>query len=223
MLTQDDQNVAVVEPIKVDPKDTSIPLADRIAAAKAAREAEQKVGKKKAAASKAVASHPTAKKAVAKISKAKPVVKAEPKKKAMAKTEPKKAAPKKVEVKGHGRQTNTAVCSVCGKDLSRHSSVENGMGDTCAAKIKLLPKGVTLEQHYEGLTKTDVPDGWIKLSEAIAKAQSKGISGYRFIQACGGDRMIRKPINKFFQVAFVSGTRYINADCMKHLEDLKKV
>lgn len=232
---QTDQTVTeapAVEPIAAEPKDTSIPLAERIAAAKAAREAEQKRTRKTASV-QAVASHPAAKKAVAKLaktpSKKEPTVKKDKQVREIKKVAGKKIVVSSVSKKketgssGSGKALTEAICSICHKPLSRHTSVSQGMGDTCAAKIKMLPKGVTLEQHYESMIKTDVPDGWIKLSEAIEKARKKGISGYRFIQACGGDRMIRKPINSFFKVIFVANTRYINGECMKHLGDLEKV
>jgi hypothetical protein len=133
----------------------------------------------------------------------------------------KKEAPKEASKQAKGAMTK--VCSFCGKPLSRHSSVEAGMGDVCNSKHKLLPAGMTIENYRSGLTEVDVPDGWIKLKEAIAKAKTKGVSGYRFLQACGGDRMLRKPLNKVFKVIYVDGARYIDSDCLKHLAELKKV
>lgn len=121
------------------------------------------------------------------------------------------------------KSTTEAICSVCHKPLSKHTSVANGMGDTCAAKIKLLPKGVSLEDHYEKLTVFTVPDGYIKLRDAVKKLQAKGISGYRIMQAIGGERMLRKPINSNFKVVFVGKVRYINGACLANWKDLVKV
>lgn len=133
------------------------------------------------------------------------------------------APTKKVQDKQTEKGANTSICSFCGKPLSRHSSVEQGMGDTCASKIKLLPKGTTIEEHYAGLTVPTLPAGYIKLKDAIAAARKKGISGYRFLQAIGGDRMLRPPLNSNFKTVLHNRTRYVNGNCLKHLDDLKKV
>ena len=147
-----------------------------------------------------------------------------PKKKTAASLPKKKsAAPKsKSPVAKKSTSARSGTCSICHKPLSRHTSVAAGMGDTCAHKIKLLPKGMTMEEHYSNLKVIDVPEKCIKLDVAITKAKAKGISGYRFVQAIGGDRMLRKPFNLSFKVVLVGNTRYISSDCLKHLEELKK-
>ena len=134
----------------------------------------------------------------------------------------KKSVAKKPEPKS-AKPSASAICSICSKPLSKHTSVEAGMGDTCAGRIALLPKGTSMEDHYESITKDDVPDGYIKLKDAVEKLKTKGISGYRVMQAIGGERMLRKPINSSFKVVMVAGTRYINGDCLKDWKDLVKV
>ena len=137
-----------------------------------------------------------------------------------------KAAAKKHAAKDEPKGASwsgEAVCSICHKPLSKHTSVQNGMGDTCANKIKLLPAGTTLEEHYEKLSADEVPEGYLKLKDAIAKLNDKNISTYRVLQAVGGDRMLRKPLNSHFKVVIVAGTRYINGASIKNYKDLIKV
>lgn len=121
-----------------------------------------------------------------------------------------------------GGKADTTHCSICHKPLSRGTSVASGMGDICQHKMKLLPAGTTLEQHYENISLPDVPEGWVKLKDVVVKAKAKGVSTYRFVQAIGGDRMLRKPINKHFKVVIVDAVRYIDPVCLKHLGDLEK-
>jgi hypothetical protein len=141
----------------------------------------------------------------------------------------KKKYPPKSAKKAEGKATSGSsatgetICSICHKPLSKHSSVEAGMGDTCANKIKLLAPGTTLEDHYEKLTVFDVPDGYIKLKDAFDKLREKGFSLHRLLQAVGGDRHLRKPLNPNFKVVFVGRVRYINGACLKNWKDLEKV
>ena len=128
------------------------------------------------------------------------------------------------EVKSASASTVAATtCRICGKPLTRLSSIAQGQGDICASKIKLLPAGVTLASHYEALQEVDVPEGFILLRDAIAQAREKDCSGYRFIQACGGDRMLRLPFNPNFKVVFVRGKRYVSRLALQDLELLKKI
>lgn len=118
--------------------------------------------------------------------------------------------------------TKSGTCSFCGKPLSRHTSVENGMGDTCAAKKKLLG-GKSLEEHYESLAVTAVPAGYIKLTEAVKKVRAGGkVSAHRFVQATGGDRCLRPALNKHFNVVMFKGARYVNGESLKNLAELVK-
>lgn len=152
---------------------------------------------KKRSALKKAAKKPTTKKIVAKLSKP--------------------------EADKGGGTSGEAVCSLCRKPLSRHTSVSAGMGEVCQGKIKLLPAGTTMEDHYEKITVWELPDGYIKLKDAIEKLNAKGISTYRVLQAIGGDRMLRKPINPNFKVVIFGRTRYINGACIKNWRDLEKV
>ena len=127
------------------------------------------------------------------------------------------------EVTSVAKPAMSATCSVCGKPLTRPASVSQGHGDICDAKVKLLPAGVTLADHYGNLTEAEVPEGFVLLKEAIAQARTKGCSGYRFIQACGGDRMLRPPFNEHFKVVFVQGKRYVSRLALQDLGLLVKV
>lgn len=129
----------------------------------------------------------------------------------------------KPEADKGGGTSDEAVCSLCHKPLSRHTSVSAGMGEVCQSKIKLLPVGTTMEDHYEKITVWELPDGYIKLKDAIEKLNAKGISTYRVLQAIGGDRMLRKPINSNFKIVIFGRTRYINGACIKNWRDLEKV
>lgn len=139
---------------------------------------------------------------------------------------------KGAKVKVNKQQTSQASangsgkCSVCGKLLSRHSSVVNGMGETCAAQLKKLPAGYSsLKEHYQSYSVTDEPGkDYIKLKEAVAIARSKGVSLYRFLIAVGGNRMLRPPLNKNFQIVVFKNTRYVPKASVtdKELKPLRK-
>jgi hypothetical protein len=118
---------------------------------------------------------------------------------------------------------DASICSVCGRPLSRPSSAQKGIGDICEAKMKLLPAGVTLADHYALLQEVDVPDGFILLRDAIEQAKEKGCSGYRFIQACGGDRALHAPFNEHFKVVYVMGKRYVSSLSLQDLPLLVKI
>ena len=114
-------------------------------------------------------------------------------------------------------------CNVCGKPLTRVTSMEAGIGDICASKMKLLPVGTTMADHYALLQEVDVPEDFMLLKEAVQAAREKGCSGYRFIQACGGDRVLRSPFNANFRVVFVLGKRYVSRQSLKDLALLVKI
>jgi hypothetical protein len=118
---------------------------------------------------------------------------------------------KPVEKEGSSSNGSNGKCSICGKLLSRHSSVSNGMGDTCAAKLKMLPKGFTdLKEHYQSFVVVDPPSKeYIKLKEAVDIARSKGVTLYRFLTAVGGNRMLRPPLNENFQIIVYKNCRYV--------------
>ena len=131
---------------------------------------------------------------------------------------------KDLEKKREERPTSTGVCSICGKPLSKHTSVSQGMGDTCASKIKLLPAGTTLEDHYAGLAVYEEPgNDYLPIGKAIEQAKKMGVSGYAFLVATGGDRHLRKPLNEHFQVVMFHRKRYVPKSSLKHLGDIGKV
>jgi|WetSurMetagenome_2_1015567.scaffolds.fasta_scaffold77455_4 hypothetical protein len=126
-----------------------------------------------------------------------------------------KASPKKGKKGELPTATGTGVskggekCSMCGKRLTRGTSIQDGMGPDCARQIKRLPAGVTMEQHYEDLIVMELPKGYIKLKEAFKIVHQKGASGYQFMIACGGNRAMRPPLNDNFKMIFFKHTRYV--------------
>ena len=111
-------------------------------------------------------------------------------------------------------------CRVCGKALTRQSSILAGIGDLCRKTEDSLPKG-GLAEHYAKVRVDKIPEGWIILTKALAAANKAGISNYRFIQACGGDRAIRPPLHPSFRLVYVQNTRYISKECLEHLEEAR--
>jgi hypothetical protein len=223
-------------PPAVAPKPVTPPTPKVVPAIQEMNAAGQRIANKKAqmAAKKAAGGDPKLESkavkvakvlATPKVAKAKPAKKAiKPAKKADPKVAPKKAATKAAPKKA-GAGLGSPTCSICGKLLTRPDSMKSGMGDVCAGHIKQLPAGTTLEQHYAKITMKEVPEGWIPLAEAIVAASKKGVSGYRFLQVCGGDRLITAPLSKEFKVVFVRGKRYISKLALLpvNLEKAKKV
>ena len=134
-----------------------------------------------------------------------------------------KASKKAPKDKAATSKNGSATCTFCGKPLSRHTSVANGMGDVCAAKQKLLPAGMTLQDHYLTMTVLDQPDpkNYMPIKEAFVAASKKGISNYRMIIAYGGDRMLRPPLNEHFKLVIYKGRKYIPKSFLQNLDVLK--
>jgi hypothetical protein len=171
---------------------------------------------------KTVTAHADNKKAAKKIVKAgkkEPVIKKAPAKKIV------KASPKKVSKPEPSSSSGAkaANCSFCGKPLSRHSSVVNGMGDVCAKKRTLLG-GKSLAEHRESMIVTELPEGFIHLREAARIANKKGVTTYQFLIAIGGNGAVRPPLNADFKIVFFKNTRYISKKAVtdKSLALLKK-
>lgn len=122
-----------------------------------------------------------------------------------------KATKASSKASSNGSGAKTGICSICHKPLSRHTSVENGIGETCANKMKLLPKGFdNFAEHYASYVVVDDPSKThIKLKDAIAIAKGKGVSQYSFLIAVGGNRMLRPPLDKVFQITVYRNTRYV--------------
>lgn len=114
------------------------------------------------------------------------------------------------------------TCKFCGKPLTRQSSIVQGMGDVCDAHHQEL-RGKTLTEHYSDKTFSEAPDlsVWMRLDAAIKIAAEHGISGHRFMQVCGGDRAIRKPLLPVFEIRFYKHVRYIRKECLKHLDEAR--
>lgn len=123
------------------------------------------------------------------------------------------------------KKAEEKVCEVCGKPLSRHKSVSQGMGETCHTKLEALrARGFEDAQQLRASTiAKEVPAGWILLKDAINKAKKKQTSTYRFLQLIGGDRMAFKPYHKDFKVVFFAGARYISPKALDHLPVSKEL
>lgn len=135
-----------------------------------------------------------------------------------------KAAPKQAKPKVEDVQPTRpaeATCSICGKPLSDPESIARGMGDICADKIAQLPGGMSLGDYRASKTEEKIPDGYIKLSELIAKAQLKGMTAGMVVKAVGGDRLLSEPFSEAFRCVYVGRTRYVNGDSVKALDKLK--
>jgi hypothetical protein len=116
----------------------------------------------------------------------------------------------KIIAQGSGVATGSEHCAVCGKKLSRGTSIADGMGPECARQVGRLPAGVTMTEHYETFKVIDEPGkDYIKLQEAGKIARTKGVSGYKFQIAYGGNRMLRPPLNENFRVIVYKNCRYI--------------
>lgn len=144
--------------------------------------------------------------------------------KASLKASKPKAAKKPAKGKASARSAaDEGVCSVCGKPLSRHSSVQNGMGDVCAEKTGIAQSMgyETVSEHYDSLKVEELPKGYMKLRDAVDFAKKNGVSGYAMQKAWGGNRMLGEPLNKDFKVIVFKNARYIPVTFKKHLKSLK--
>ena len=132
-----------------------------------------------------------------------------------------KAAPVAKEANGDLPLADT--CQICGKPLTKRSSQENGMGDVCSGKAGLLPAGVSFEEHIAKHTVPTIPKGFIKVKDAhVAVMEGDIVSGYRFIQAFGGNTLLGHVHSEVFKVVYVNGIRYISKKCLQkqHLTQL---
>lgn len=139
------------------------------------------------------------------------------------KDKPSKASDR-LDASAHGVAHGGEKCRLCGKRLTRGTSITAGMGPECARQTKRLPAGVTMQDHWDGFKVVEAPKGYIKLQEAVKIARSKGVSGYSFMIAIGGNRMLRPPLNENFKIVVFKNTRYVPKASVsdKELAPLKK-
>jgi hypothetical protein len=72
------------------------------------------------------------------------------------------------------------------------------------------------------LTRTEVPEGWVKLAEVSAKCRVEGIPVSKFVRAFGGDRGMLPVADPVFEFVYVGRTRYVPAEALtKGIELLK--
>jgi hypothetical protein len=140
----------------------------------------------------------------------------------------KKAAPKKVPAPKTAqplakRGSLASHCSICGKPLTRETSIVQGMGDTCAGHVKKLPAGTTLGQHYASLQLKDLTPDWVGLDVLVQAANKKGVSTYRVFQCIGGDRLLDAPLAPVFKVKFYNHKRYVSKDALKSIDLMQKI
>jgi len=138
------------------------------------------------------------------------------------------------EKKSAQSSSSSSNCRVCGKPLSRETSVISGIGDICANKIGVsagMPESdvdTLLEKHQKkvekriaSLTLDSLTDKYISFEKAWKAVKKTKVSRYAFMVACGGNGAAREPLNKHFQIYFYKGKRYLPASVLKHATDVK--
>ena len=61
------------------------------------------------------------------------------------------------------------------------------------------------------LTRTEIPEGWVKLAEVALKCRENQIPISKFVRAFGGDRGMGSVADPVFQFVYVGRTRYVPA------------
>ena len=84
-----------------------------------------------------------------------------------------------------------------------------------------------MEEHKASKTVDKVSAHFMPLNEAMvevaAQQEKTGISRYRFMQAIGGNGLLRPPFSKYFECVFgPDGKRYVKKASLNHLADLVK-
>ena len=138
------------------------------------------------------------------------------------------------EKKSAQSSSSSSHCRVCGKPLSRETSVISGIGETCANKVginagmpaaeietKVTKYQTKVEKRIASLTLDKLTDKYISLGKAWKAVKKTKVSQYAFIRATGGNGAAREPLNKHFQVYFYKGKRYLPASVLKHATDVK--
>ena len=64
------------------------------------------------------------------------------------------------------------------------------------------------------LTLTEVPEGWVKVSEVGAKCRVEGIPVSKFVRAFGGDRGMSPPVDPVFAFRYIGRTRYVAPEAL---------
>src|SRR3989337_4048298 len=64
------------------------------------------------------------------------------------------------------------------------------------------------------LTRTEVPEGWVKLAEVALKCRENQIPISKFVRAFGGDRGMAPVADPVFQFVYVGRTRYVPAEAL---------
>jgi hypothetical protein len=114
------------------------------------------------------------------------------------------------------------VCEVCGKTLTRESSVEGAHGAYCAS---LLARGLTRARRVEivqDLTREEVPvveDGpfagqaYVKVAALHKTLQREGIPVNRMVRAFGGDGVVNEPLHPLFTPVYCGNSRWLHPWC----------
>lgn len=98
------------------------------------------------------------------------------------------------------------VCSVCGKPLTDPESVKQGIGPQCRAN-GWTQEAVTA--RLGELTRTEVPEGWIKLADVHRALVVAQIPVARMVRAVGGDRGMKPALSPMYSPIYVGRTRYL--------------
>jgi hypothetical protein len=114
-------------------------------------------------------------------------------------------------------ESKTPICKICGKTLTRASSVEAEMGHRCDVLLAAGWTGETLKAHYTKVSGA-IPEGYVKLAEfhRIVPANASKIPGLtisKLVKAIGKDRAVEGPVHPICKPIYEANarrTRWVN-------------
>ena len=109
-----------------------------------------------------------------------------------------------------------AICTICGKKITKGATVKAGMGIRCAhIAQKYTP--AQLQAHYKSRSVASTPKGYITVGalDKVVKAQKHKVPGLtisKMVKAFGRDRASAPPAHPIAQVFYLPNRhRVINA------------
>ena len=105
------------------------------------------------------------------------------------------------------------VCAVCGKHITRATTVTAGIGHKCA-QLQATYTPAQLQAHYASVT-GNVPQGYIPLAtlDKTVKAKKHAIPGLtisKMVKAIGGDRALNAPVHPICAPVYNGRQRWVN-------------
>lgn len=110
----------------------------------------------------------------------------------------------------------TATCDICGKPLTDKESIARGRGATCEANSK----DGEAQARRKAAIRDEVPEDYIPMKEASDLCRKMGIPVGRLVIACGGDGMVREPIDQDFWTIYVRRVRYLPKAVLARVPEL---